>query len=73
MEEIKLPPYCLKIRDLLEQHTEGLTNSQMAVLTGYTPHAIRQAVYLLRRAGIRVRADRVFRLRRPTDSTHTEA
>lgn len=43
MEEIKLPPYCLKIRDLLEQHTEGLTNSQMVVLTGYTPHAIRQA------------------------------
>lgn len=59
----QLVPSDYVILDLLSKHPDGLTNKQLAVMTGYTPHTIRQAVYKLRLAGYRIGADRVFRLR----------
>ena len=58
-----LHPCDYRVLHFLEVHSvNGLTNKQLEVLTGYTPRTIRQAVYKLRQAGYRVKADRVFRI-----------
>ena len=62
---MKLHPSDLAVLEALDK-SDGLTCHQLAVITGYAVKTCRQATYRLRKAGYRVMADRVFRLRKPT-------
>lgn len=62
-----LYPSDYKVLDALQANpTHGLTTPQLAALTGLTERTVRQATYRLRKAGYRVRADRVFRYHGPS-------
>lgn len=60
---MKLHPSDLAVLEALDK-SDGLTSAQLSVVTGYTQHTVRQCTYRLRKAGYRVMADRVFRLRK---------
>lgn len=54
------------VLDALAQHPDGLTSTQIAAITKYTVRTVRQTIFDLRKAGHRIGADRVFRVRRPS-------
>lgn len=62
---MKLHPSDVAVLEALE-NTDGLTSAQLSIITGYTRRTVRQCTYRLRKAGHRVIADRVFRLRKPS-------
>lgn len=68
----KLCPCDYQVLEALEAHPDGLTCHQLAVVTKLSVRTCRQAVYKLRKAGHRIGADRVFRVRQSRDSTRTE-
>ena len=64
---MKLHPSDERVLATLTETPEGLTSRQLAVMLGYTPRTVRQAVHRLRQAGHRIGADRVFRVRSPKE------
>lgn len=59
------PSLVQRLDDYWMRHPDAALSTRDALqLFGGTAHSLRQAIYLLRRTGVPVRCDRVFRVRR---------